>query len=54
MPISYLYGKKFVGQITPLIMQLREELHLQPYEEINWNKARHLCAKVWFQIYSII
>ncbi|EFH64820.1 hypothetical protein ARALYDRAFT_475791 [Arabidopsis lyrata subsp. lyrata] len=45
MPISYLYGKKFVCPITPLIMQLREELHVQPYEEIKWNKARHLCAK---------
>ncbi|CAH8357721.1 unnamed protein product [Eruca vesicaria subsp. sativa] len=45
MPMSYLYGKRFVGPITPLIIQLREELHVQPYEEINWNKARRLCAK---------
>ncbi|XP_010531947.1 PREDICTED: camelliol C synthase-like isoform X1 [Tarenaya hassleriana] len=46
MPLSYLYGKRFAAQITPLILQLREELYLQPYETINWNKARHLCAKV--------
>jgi lupeol synthase 2 len=45
MPMSYLYGKRFVGPLTPLIMLLRKELHLQPYEEINWNKARRLCAK---------
>ncbi|XP_019057482.1 PREDICTED: camelliol C synthase-like [Tarenaya hassleriana] len=45
MPLSYLYGKRFAAQITPLILQLREELYLQPYETINWNKARHLCAK---------
>ncbi|KAJ4957763.1 hypothetical protein NE237_024874 [Protea cynaroides] len=45
MPVSYLYGKKFVGPITDLILQLREELYLQPYHEINWNKARHVCAK---------
>ncbi|XP_010531953.1 PREDICTED: camelliol C synthase-like isoform X3 [Tarenaya hassleriana] len=45
MPLSYLYGKRFVAQITPLALQLREELYLQPYETINWNKARHLCAK---------
>ncbi|CAI8583857.1 unnamed protein product [Vicia faba] len=45
MPMSYLYGKRFVGPITPLILQLREELHIQPYEKINWTKARHLCAK---------
>ncbi|XP_031402856.1 beta-amyrin synthase-like [Punica granatum] len=45
MPMSYLYGKKFVGPITPLIQELREELHTQPYDTINWRKARHLCAK---------
>ncbi|XP_048428397.1 beta-amyrin synthase-like isoform X3 [Pyrus x bretschneideri] len=45
MPMSYLYGKRFVGPITPLILQLREELHAQPYDEINWNGVRHHCAK---------
>ncbi|RQO89289.1 hypothetical protein POPTR_004G132500v4 [Populus trichocarpa] len=44
-PMSYLYGKKFVGPITDLILQLRGELYIQPYEEIDWNKARHLCLK---------
>jgi len=46
MPMSYLYGKRFVGPISPLILQLREEIYLQPYAKINWNRARHLCAKV--------
>ncbi|XP_019261522.1 PREDICTED: beta-amyrin synthase-like [Nicotiana attenuata] len=46
MPMSYLYGKRFVGPITPLILQLREELYDQPYNEINWRKVRHSCAKV--------
>ncbi|XP_049397984.1 beta-amyrin synthase-like isoform X2 [Solanum stenotomum] len=45
MPMSYLYGKRFVGPITPLILLLREELYDQPYNEINWKKVRHLCAK---------
>ncbi|XP_062110952.1 beta-amyrin synthase [Humulus lupulus] len=45
MPMSYLYGKRFVGPITPLILQLREELHTQTYDEINWKKVRHFCAK---------
>ncbi|KAL4309388.1 hypothetical protein GQ457_01G047890 [Hibiscus cannabinus] len=45
MPMSYLYGKKFVGPITPLILQLRQELHIEPYTEIDWSKKRHLCAK---------
>ncbi|KAK2979107.1 hypothetical protein RJ640_022102, partial [Escallonia rubra] len=46
LPVSYLYGKKFVGHITPLILQLREELYARQYDTINWRKARHLCAKV--------
>nr|A0A0S2IHL6.1 RecName: Full=Beta-amyrin synthase 1; Short=KsBAS1 [Kalopanax septemlobus]ALO23119.1 beta-amyrin synthase [Kalopanax septemlobus] len=45
MPMSYLYGKRFVGPITPLILQLREELYAQPYNEIKWGKVRHVCAK---------
>ncbi|KAK4588761.1 hypothetical protein RGQ29_019674 [Quercus rubra] len=45
MPFSYIYGKRFVGPITPLILQLREELYTQPYNEIKWMKVRHLCAK---------
>jgi beta-amyrin synthase len=46
LPCSYLYGKRFVGPITPLILQLREELFNQSYENVNWKKARHQCAKV--------
>ncbi|XP_039172111.1 beta-amyrin synthase [Eucalyptus grandis] len=45
MPMSYLYGKRFVGPITPLVQQLREELHTQPYDTICWRKVCHLCAK---------
>lgn len=45
MPMSYLYGRRIVGAITELIQSLRSELYTQPYHEINWNKARNLCAK---------
>ncbi|KAK9084853.1 hypothetical protein Sjap_025264 [Stephania japonica] len=45
MPMSYLYGKRFVGPITNLILALREELHVQPYQKINWSKTRHMCTK---------
>ncbi|CAI9093685.1 OLC1v1029244C2 [Oldenlandia corymbosa var. corymbosa] len=45
MPMSYLYGKRFVAPITPLILQLREELYAEPFEQINWTQVRHLCAK---------
>ncbi|XVF74828.1 hypothetical protein PTKIN_Ptkin13bG0142200 [Pterospermum kingtungense] len=42
------YGRKFVCPITPLISQLRQELHIEPYAEINWSKKRHYCAKSRF------
>uniref|UniRef100_A0A7N0SVP9 Terpene cyclase/mutase family member n=1 Tax=Kalanchoe fedtschenkoi TaxID=63787 RepID=A0A7N0SVP9_KALFE len=45
MPMSYLYGKRFTAPITPLILQLRQEIHTQPYHRINWKKVRHLCSK---------
>ncbi|KAK4342376.1 hypothetical protein RND71_038192 [Anisodus tanguticus] len=46
MPMSYLYGKRFVGTITSLVQSIRDEIHTQPYHEIVWNKARNTCAKV--------
>ncbi|KAL9459827.1 hypothetical protein AB3S75_003102 [Citrus x aurantiifolia] len=45
MPMSYLYGKRFVGPITPLILQLRGEIYTQPYSDVHWSKMRHFCAK---------
>ncbi|KAJ4815916.1 Terpene cyclase/mutase family member [Rhynchospora pubera] len=41
----YLYGKRFVGPITNVVLSLREELHIHPYHRIDWNQARDLCAK---------
>ncbi|KAL1318861.1 hypothetical protein AAHE18_15G235700 [Arachis hypogaea] len=45
MPMSYLFGKRFVGTITGLIKSLRVEMYNEPYEQINWNKARKNVAK---------
>ncbi|KAG8638172.1 beta-amyrin synthase [Manihot esculenta] len=45
MPMSYLYGKRFVAPVTPLILELREEIFSQPYHTIPWKSVRHLCAK---------
>ncbi|KAM7519436.1 hypothetical protein LguiB_018398 [Lonicera macranthoides] len=45
LPLSYLYGKKYVGPITDLILSLREELYAQPYETIDWPKTRYTVAK---------
>ncbi|XP_059665530.1 beta-amyrin synthase 2-like isoform X1 [Cornus florida] len=45
MAMSYLYGKKYVGPITDLILSLRKELYNEPYDTIIWKRARHLCLK---------
>ncbi|KAI5581194.1 hypothetical protein POPTR_007G002200v4 [Populus trichocarpa] len=45
LPMSYLYGKRFVGPITPTIQSLRKEIYTVPYHEVDWNTARNTCAK---------
>ncbi|KAL3533223.1 hypothetical protein ACH5RR_006744 [Cinchona calisaya] len=45
LPMSYLYGKRFVGPITPTVLSLRKEIYTTPYHEIDWNLARNQCAK---------
>ncbi|PRQ56158.1 putative cycloartenol synthase [Rosa chinensis] len=45
LPMSYLYGKRFVGLINDLIFSLRTELYTLPYHLIDWDQARNLCAK---------
>ncbi|KAF2290132.1 hypothetical protein GH714_003331 [Hevea brasiliensis] len=45
LPMSYLYGKRFVGPITPTVLSLRKEIFTVPYHEIDWNQARNQCAK---------
>ncbi|CAN1298193.1 Cycloartenol synthase [Linum perenne] len=45
LPMSYLYGKRFVGPITPTVLSLRKELFIVPYDEIDWNRVRNECAK---------
>eukprot|EP00039_Didymoeca_costata_P000295 m.45021 g.45021 ORF g.45021 m.45021 type:complete len:725 (+) comp10173_c0_seq4:117-2291(+) len=45
MPMSYIYGRKFVGSITPLVKELREELILEPYDQVNWPSVRNFVAE---------
>ncbi|KAF3787560.1 Cycloartenol Synthase [Nymphaea thermarum] len=45
LPMSYLYGRRFVGRITITVLELRRELLLLPYEQVDWNGARNFCAK---------
>ena len=41
LPMSYIYGARIVGKVTPLVEALREEIHLKSYALIDWNKARN-------------
>jgi cycloartenol synthase len=45
--MSYIYAKRFIGPITETVKALRQELFLSKYSEIDWNKARNECAKVF-------
>ncbi|KAJ1690730.1 hypothetical protein LUZ63_014885 [Rhynchospora breviuscula] len=45
LPMCYIYGKRFVGKITPLVWELRNELYSTPYDKIDWGKACNECAK---------
>ena len=44
LPMSHLYGKRAVGEVTSLVLQIREELYLEKYSEIQWYKFRGLCC----------
>nr|AWK97869.1 OSC5 [Tripterygium wilfordii] len=44
LPMSYLYGKRFVGRLDAVVMSLREELYTVPYKHIDWDEARKSCA----------
>ncbi|KAL8479841.1 hypothetical protein ACS0TY_026693 [Phlomoides rotata] len=45
MPMSYLYARKFHGPLSDLVLTLRQEIHVKPYDKINWNKTRNNCCK---------
>uniref|UniRef100_A0A7N0UH82 Terpene cyclase/mutase family member n=1 Tax=Kalanchoe fedtschenkoi TaxID=63787 RepID=A0A7N0UH82_KALFE len=45
LPMSYLYGKRFIMPINNLILSMRNELFVTPYHNIDWDCARNSCAK---------
>ncbi|XP_020221338.2 cycloartenol synthase [Cajanus cajan] len=45
LPMSYLYGRRFVGPINAIVLSLRKELYTLPYHLQDWNEAPNLCAK---------
>ena len=57
LPMSYIYGLRGTGELTPLVMDLRQELYTSDYGSIDWNAARNQCAKEdlyyphpWYQV----
>ncbi|KAK9078933.1 hypothetical protein SSX86_002992 [Deinandra increscens subsp. villosa] len=45
LPMSYLYGRRFVGPISSIVLSLRRELYSCLYHQVNWDLARNQCAK---------
>lgn len=45
LPMSYLYGRRATAKETELIRELKEELYLDKFEEIDWNAQRENCCK---------
>lgn len=41
IPMSWLQGRRFQADLDPLLLSLRQELYVQPYESINWNSCRN-------------
>lgn len=44
--MSYCFGHKLVGKITELVANLREEIYVQSYGKIDWERARNQIAEV--------
>ncbi|TVY23987.1 Lanosterol synthase [Lachnellula hyalina] len=41
LPMSFIWSKRWSGKITPLILQLRQELFTESYDKINWDANRN-------------
>ena len=44
LPMSYVYGARGTGKLTPLVLSLRKELFCTSYDAVDWNAARNQCA----------
>lgn len=40
LPVSYLYGRRFVGPVTDTVKSLRDELFAEPFASIDWKRAQ--------------
>lgn len=39
--MGYMYGRRLSVDINPFIESLRQELYVQPYDTIDWVRARN-------------
>ncbi|CAG9466832.1 unnamed protein product [Pedinophyceae sp. YPF-701] len=44
LPMCYIYAKRATGPLTDVVLSLRKELFVEPYERVDWNAARNKCA----------
>lgn len=44
--MGYIYGHRVTAPLTTFTQSLREELYVQPYDAINWDKQRNNVAEV--------
>jgi lanosterol synthase len=45
-PMAYLYGLRFQTPVTPLILSLRSELYLQPYDTIPFHTLSNAISPI--------
>lgn len=46
LPMSYAYGEKITMPENDLIREIRTEIYTEPYDQVNWKKARNtICSK---------
>ena len=55
--MSYLFGMRATGELTPLVHSLKEELYTSDFADIDWDAARNQCSKEdlyyphpWYQV----
>ncbi|KAI8381007.1 terpenoid cyclases/protein prenyltransferase alpha-alpha toroid [Radiomyces spectabilis] len=41
LPMGYVYARRLSAPLTTFTQSLREELYVQPYDQINWNQQRN-------------
>lgn len=44
LPMAYCFSVRVQGKQTELVKELRKELYVRPYQQIDWIKARNHCA----------